>query len=287
MKNLEQAISSPPGDEFEKIPHPLDDRILALEVKLDDLVLQYTEKHPDIASTQRILERLRERKRRELIGTSEHSARPRLLENKAVQQLQVELSKSEANVAALNTRQQRYEEEVSELRRLVDTIPEVEAGLTQLNRDYGIQKQNYESLVKRRETAKLSREASETVDTVEFRLVKRARTPRAPSGPDRLMLTALVFPVAIGAGIGLAWLLSVLRPVFYTRKQLGDFTGLPVLGSVSLHSTGRESVRRWLGLGLYASGWLTLAGTFGIFAMASKLGIDLPARVTEMARVLL
>ena len=114
-----------------------------------------------------------------------------------------------------------------------------------------------------------------------------ARTPSAPSGPDRLRLTALVFPVAIGAGIGRAWLLSALRPVFYTKKQLGEFTGLPVLGSVSLLLTNREVVRRWLSLGLYASGWLTLVVTFGVFAMASELGIDLPARVTEMARVLL
>ncbi len=199
----------------------------------------------------------------------------------------MELSKSEADVAALKVRQQRFEEKVSELRRMVDTIPEVEAEFTQLNRDYGIQKKNYDSLVERRETAKLSRNVSQIVDTVEFRLVEPARIPQIPSGPKRLALTALVFPAAICAGIGLAWLLSALRPVFYTKKQLGELTGLPVLGSVSLLSTHREAARRWLGLGLYASGWLTLAGTFGVFAMASKLRIDLPARVTEMARVLL
>jgi hypothetical protein len=211
----------------------------------------------------------------------------RLLKNNTYQELQLELSKVQSDSAALFAREQRYEDEIAEARRMAGVIAQVETELTQLDRDYSIRKQNYESLIKRREAAKLTREAGQSVDAIEFRLVEPARIPKNPSGPNRLLLTANVFAIAIGAGIGLAWLLSQLRPVFYSRKQLAEFAGLPVLGAISMLSSRRENALRKLGIGLYAFGWLTLTGVFGVFAMASILNIDLSARVAEMTRTLL
>ncbi|MDX1554543.1 MAG: glutaredoxin domain-containing protein, partial [Xanthomonadales bacterium] len=50
---------------------------------------------------------------------------------------------------------------IRELQKRVDTIPEVEAELTRLNRDYNVTKGQYESLVSRRETARLSEQAEQ------------------------------------------------------------------------------------------------------------------------------
>jgi hypothetical protein len=44
----------------------------------------------------------------------------------------------------------------------------------------------------------------------------------------------MVFVAAIGLGVGLAYLLNKLRPVFNHRAELEAFTGVPVLGEVSL-----------------------------------------------------
>ena len=48
--------------------------------------------------------------------------------------------------------------------------------------------------------------------------------------------------VGLGAGVGGAIILAQLRPAFYSRNQLAEVTGLPVLGTVSM-VWGEEQVR--------------------------------------------
>jgi uncharacterized membrane protein len=43
-----------------------------------------------------------------------------------------------------------------------------------------------------------------------------------------------VLAVGLGAGIGVAYLLHQVNPVFANTRQLARITGLPVLGSVSM-----------------------------------------------------
>ena len=55
------------------------------------------------------------------------------------------------------------------------------------------------------------------------------------SGPMVWPLLLLgVFAFAVGAGVGLAWLLDKFRPVFHHSRSLAEITGLPVIGVVSL-----------------------------------------------------
>src|SRR5690606_22261934 len=55
-----------------------------------------------------------------------------------------------------------------------------------------------------------------------------------PVSPKRPILIALVTAVGLGVGIGLAYLLNQLKPIFTNARQLSEITGLPVLGTVSM-----------------------------------------------------
>ena len=57
------------------------------------------------------------------------------------------------------------------------------------------------------------------------------------------MLSAAALVAGLGAGFGLAFLLSQLRPVFDDRRLLGSVTGYPVLGTVSLAKDARALLR--------------------------------------------
>ena len=62
IKSLVTSLSSL-GDESENtVLSPLDKRINDMEAKLDDLLLQYTENHPDVINAKLILEQLRQKK---------------------------------------------------------------------------------------------------------------------------------------------------------------------------------------------------------------------------------
>jgi hypothetical protein len=122
--------------------------------------------------------------------------------------------------------------------------PELETQLAQLNRDYQVNKDNYEKLVARREAAKLSGDLSATPDMIKFRVVDPPTVPLRPSGPNRLRLASLVFAGALIAGIAVALLLSQLRPTFLNQHSLRESTGLPILGSVSMNWTNLEKDKR-------------------------------------------
>jgi protein tyrosine kinase modulator len=81
--------------------------------------------------------------------------------------------------------------------------------------------------------AKLSDKADAT-GVVRFEVVDPPTGKDEPVSPNRLSLIFLVLAGGLGAGIGVAFLLHQLRPVFTSTRQLTDMTQLPVLGSVNM-----------------------------------------------------
>ena len=123
--------------------------------------------------------------------------------------------------------------------RQSEQAPEIEAQLAQLNRDYEVNRENYQKLVQRRESAKLSGDLSSATDMLTFRVDRSADRAAAPSGPNRLRLFSLVFVAALVAGLAGAFLMSQVRPTFLSQAALREVTGLPILGSISMNWTDR------------------------------------------------
>ncbi len=218
--------------------HPLDARIVALQEQLDELLMKYTERHPTIIATQRLLDQLVQEKQQALMKTvldpTGTGVSQRSMANPLYGGLRVALASAESEVAALATRQQEYERRKEALKQKRDAAFEAEAQLKDLNRDYEIQKRSYEEFVRRAEALAITDKARETSDEVKFRLVEPPREPLLPAGPNRLLLNAVVLAFGVGAGVGVAWLLAQLKPRIYMTKDLRGLTQLPVLGSVSL-----------------------------------------------------
>ncbi len=229
------------------VAHPLDRRIADMEARLDDLLLQYTEKHPDVVSLKATLGRLNEERQKDMDEAKKQipgvaDANP-LEQNPVYQQLKISLAQSESEIAAMKTRISKLQAGVSELEGLVDTVPEVEAEMKKLNRDYKIVKKNYEQLLSRRESARVAQDADATGDSVKFEVIEPPRVPLGPSGPNRPLFLAGVLLAGLAAGIGLAFLLSQLKQTFDTRAALREATNLPVLGSISMEWTPRQRLR--------------------------------------------
>ena len=227
----------------------LEGRLAAAQKSLDTLRLQYTEEHPDIIATRRLIEQLQARKKEE---AKKDRPDPGTATSLMMQQMMVSLSDAESRVAGLRARVNEYANRVTTLRAQSTTAPEVEAQLSQLNRDYQINRDNYEKLVQRREQAKLSGDLSSATDMLTFRVVEPPMAATKPSGPNRPMLFSGVFLMALAAGVVSAFLLSQVRPTFLSHATLREQTGFPVLGSISMHWTDSQKVlskRRLLAVG--------------------------------------
>lgn len=221
----------------------IDERIIALSKNLDTLRLQFTEQHPDIVSTKRLIAQLEARKTEEA-KLGKPSGDPGANYSPMLQQLKVSLSAAEARAASMRARVDEYASRVARLKEMSMAAPEIETQLAQLNRDYQVNKDNYEKLVGSREAAKLSGELSATTEMMTFRVIDPPTMPLQPTGPNRIMLFSGLLAGALAAGIAFAFLMSKIRPTFLSQNELRNETGLPILGTVTMIWTKQEQQRR-------------------------------------------
>ncbi|MDB5756648.1 MAG: chain length-determining protein, partial [Massilia sp.] len=240
----------------------LDGRIQTVNKQLDTLRLQYTEQHPDIVAAKRLLGQLEAQKKEEA-KKHKRSGDPGANYSPMLQQMNVALSVAEARVASLKARVDEYSVRLGKMRSQSTTAPEVEAQLAQLNRDYQVNQSNYQKLVERRESAKLSGDLSSATDMLTFRVIDPPTVPLTPSGPNRPRLFSLVFAAALAAGLVVALLMSQVRPTFLSQASLREVTGVPILGTIGMNWTNEQKVKRRRRLYAMGASVFALFGVYG------------------------
>ncbi len=264
---------------------PIDGQIARFKAQRDQLLLQYTEKHPQVQSLNETIARLEQEKRAgakvsssvaapgaELTG---EQAMVRSLDmNPVYQNLRLALSQADADLAEMRGQMASQQAVIADLRGRVNTIPEVEAELARLNRDYQVNKQQYDTLLQRLESARISESAEQNTESVKFRVIEPPTVPVKPSGPVRRMLNSMVLLGALAAGSGLAILLSLLHPTFTTRDLLQKITGIRVIGTVT--AAVRTGLVPW-----YQRQALLVGGAVGLLMVVYLLNLLLsePLRV--------
>jgi polysaccharide chain length determinant protein (PEP-CTERM system associated) len=153
--------------------------------------------------------------------------------NPVYQSLRMSLSQGDADLAELRGQIAGQRAAVADLRSKVNSIPDVEAELSRLNRDYEVNKKQYDTLLQRLESANISQQADQNIDNVKFRIIEPPTLPVKPSAPNRPLLDVLVLLAALAAGVGVSVLIAQLHPTFSNRESLQRIAGIPVLGSVS------------------------------------------------------
>ncbi|MFO7954967.1 MAG: Wzz/FepE/Etk N-terminal domain-containing protein [Thioalkalivibrio sp.] len=240
----------------------LDRRINDLQENLDAMRQRFTDEHPDVVSTRRILSELEERRERE---AEEYARNPRMIGTPGRgtgDPLQVAITETESELASLRTRIQEFEDRVETLEGDVDRAPAVESELTSLTRNYDVLRESYRQLQNRREQAIMSGEVEMQTDSVDFRVLEPPRRPAAPASPDRPLLATAVLILGLGAGTGFAFLLSQMRRTVGDSRQLAEITGRPVLGTVSRVRTPVHKRRRFSELVFFALGVGSLVVVF-------------------------
>lgn len=244
----------------------IDGRIDAMKRNLDGLLQRFTEMHPDVVGTRRMIKELEEQKRKEIAERKKlavSSPASVANTNPVYQQLKISLAENEATVASLRVRVAEYQSRYNLLKDAMKMVPQIEAELTQLNRDYDINKKNYESLVARRESATISGEMDASAAGVSFRLIDPPRVAPKPVAPNRLILLPLAFVLALGAGLFAPFAASQIRPVFFDARGLREVSGLPLLGTVSKSVTEADVAREKKRLRQFIAGLALLVVFYG------------------------
>lgn len=270
-----------------------DGKIQELNSRIEDLLINFTEKHPDVVALRQLIEdyeKRREEKATELAAREVESfggddSGP-TVDSPFRMQVKMKVAEADAAVAALQTRVEEFKRRVSELEKKIDTVPEIEAELTRLNRDYSINRKQYNELLQRRELAYMSQEADQSEDDVKIKIIEPTRMPLEPTGPHRILLASVVLLAGLGAGGAIAVILSQLNPRIIDVPDLKNLAGLPVLGVVSLTSNiAYRQQRRFELMGFFG----VLSGLLAVYAgqlALALLGFDLHNKIAAVLRTI-
>lgn len=254
----------------------IDERIAALNKNLDALLQRYTEQHPDVVATKRLVKDLQEQKRKEIeeqraaaaaaaasaASMGGPSAMTGPLGSMAQQEMSRMMATYDLQVASLRARVAEYEQRYKNALEMLKSAPQIEAEAAKLNRDYSIHRKNYEDLVARREAAQMSGELDVASGVVDFRLIDPPRVTPEPVAPNRMMLLAMAFAISLGAGLFTAFAASQLRPVFHSAADLRAKVAVPLLGTVSMVTAALDIRRERMNLLRFVVGSGGLVGTF-------------------------
>jgi len=234
---------------------PLDSRIQYMRTTLDSLSVRYTDKHPEVRQLSALIKELEAEKASEYRRVRQDASAgfSGLTNSPVYQGMRSMLAATEANIAELQVRVAEYDRRVTNLGDKVNNIPEIEAELKQLDRDYGVIAGQHQELLERREAARLSQDVEQNASDVTFRVIDPPFVPLEPSEPNKPLLNGVVLLLGIAAGVGVGLLVSLISPVISDARTLVGITGMPLLGAVTLNLLPEQKRREMVGLVTFAS----------------------------------
>ena len=254
----------------------IDGRISALKKNMDALLLKYTEEHPDVLATKKLIEQLEQQRVAELDArrkaTTGRPSGPGTERNPVFQQLRVSLADAEATVASARSKLAGYRAQYAQLKAQAALVPQIEAEYAQLNRDYDIQKKVYESLLGRREAAGMGMDVQDS-GGAQFRVIDPPRVSPEPVAPNRVALLGYAFAVSLLAGLAASFLASQVMPIFHDARALRELSKRPILGMVSMLPSEELMRSRRRNAYLFAGAVGSLLVSFtAVFALGQFIG---------------
>lgn len=229
----EQAVSN--NQEQKK---NLQNRVVELQKTLDKLRLSYHDTYPDIVSIKVQINELE--KRIQLLDGGELYPQTSFIqagnsgnsESILLQQIRSEISKVESNIEAQKIRIRKLEKLLVEQKRRSERIHENEAELSELTRDYNVNKDIYQDLLMRRENARVSMNIEIEHKGTNFKVISPAMIPQKPAGANIMHFWLAAPFVGIMVPLGLVYAIIMFDQRIRYRYSLSDFVDAPVLTSI-------------------------------------------------------
>ncbi len=213
-------------------------RIAELEADLERLRLDYHDTHPDVIRVRGQISELRdivaeERRRRELAARSGRRTDDLPSEvNPIYQKLRGEIIEITGLIETLQTRLAEMRHRIREDQGQISRINSNQGLIDEIRRDYEVNRDIYQDLLKRREAARVSRRLDQDKKDLTFRIAEPPVVPRAPSGVRfmHFALGGLILGVLVPPGVllGLQQLDQRIRSGATIQQQMG----LPLLAVI-------------------------------------------------------
>ena len=221
-----------------------------LRERLSEMMLKYTEQHPDVIRLKVSIERLES----ELAAKPDpNTAQPPTLSSSSSPEganigsmyirQRIELSGTikalEADIAKLKQSLGTYQQRVEETSKYGQE-------LMNLQRDYDNMRQSYNSLLNRKLEAEIAVNMEKKQKGEQFMIIDMARIPQIPVSPKMPKIFMITFAAGLGLGAALIFLLEMTDVSVRRIDKLEEEIGLPVLTMVPRIFTSKDRKRHRL-----------------------------------------
>jgi hypothetical protein len=164
--------------------------------------------------------------------------------------------------ARINENDGLLEAELDRGRRVADS----EASLAELTRDYEVNRDIYQDLLRRRENARVSMSLDAEQRGLTFRIQETAALPLQPTGLRLMHFAAAGLGLGLAVPIGLLFALLQIDPRARSAQALAQTLPVPVLVSIPELRTKVDRRRMFLKLGVAV---LVVVGVLLLYAWAA------------------
>ncbi len=227
-------------------------RIAELQSQLDTLLLDYTDSYPDVVRLRHQIEDMQAVLTREerAENSGARGADVAAASNPLYQQLRSDLARVRSDIAALRARISENENllqaELDRGRRVADS----EASLAELTRDYEVNRDIYQDLLRRRENARVSMSLDAEQRGLTFRIQEPAALPLQPTGLRLMHFAAAGLGLGVAVPLGLLFALLQIDPRARSAQSLAQALPVPVLVSIPEFRTRADRRRTLLRLAM-------------------------------------
>ncbi|MEP7096810.1 MAG: XrtA system polysaccharide chain length determinant [Dokdonella sp.] len=225
-------------------------RLAELQAQLDTLLLTYTDQYPDVIRIRHQMQDLRQqlaqsnqRKQGALLAGTQVPLDSTVQMNPLYQQLKIQLATTRSDVAATSARLDASESMLqSELGRSA-RISNSENVTSELTRDYNVNRDVYQDLLKRRENARVSMNLDDEQRGLTFLVQNPAVMPLTPSGLRFMHFGLVGIAMSFAIPLGLLFCMVRFDPRVRSVWQLEHSTGLTALATIPFYPTPRDRRR--------------------------------------------
>lgn len=218
-----------------------------LQTQLDKLLMTYTPDYPDVVRVRHQMEDLQQqlaqsgqRKQNARLAGTSTSLDSSAQFNPLYQQLRSRLSalrgESAASAARMNASQSMLQEELARSKRIAGS----ENATSELTRDYDVNRDVYQDLLKRRENARVSMNLDASQRGLTFLVQNPAVMPLTPSGLRLMHFSLAGLLLGLAVPLGLLFGVARLDPRVRSAEQLERLTGLVTLATVPYYATALD-----------------------------------------------
>ncbi|UZE97962.1 XrtA system polysaccharide chain length determinant [Alkalimarinus alittae] len=215
------------------------DRIKALQDRLEVLQLSYHDSYPDIVALKKQIEGIVEE-------AKENKDKPRSdeeivsYENPLYVELSSQRAKTDTAITAVKTRIDSLNNLLNKTMLRMEKVQQNKAELAELTRDTDVNRNIYNDLLRRRETARVSMHLSSEGQGVSYVVHEPAVYPLKPKGPQFIHFALASILLGALAPIGLAGVYVQLDPRIRDASTIQENLEIPVLATIGKVITPRE-----------------------------------------------